>query len=388
MGKEKMNRYVQNAVSEVLQGLGQASVFVTTPMTMRGDIVYGYPRRGGYGGYNPDLSYSDIVRLSNGSAREWHDYRNNKDVYVFPSTQAYVNWVDGICNALHRGYQNGFWIAYTRGAEFIEPGVFHPTKSWDQMVDESSRLRAGDRDEKWDFCTGWYEYTTSASASQIKALPRGRYGGPVSIYNNLGKWFCDLSSGSLVNHYSFTIPTKWEGHFIPAATAARWVATYNQGPKIEAVICQNTPKQEILVDPKFQHTYNISTFDTATIGPDGVKSRSTNKTQGYIVRVHPKEATWMSLTPLQLTAALNAGRFVDWDNATWLDDGRPALQDLMAFAPNPGGSCPPDQYFDASSGTCKPVAGGPSTANAILYGGLALGAVALVASLVMKKDTK
>lgn len=232
----------------------------------------------------------------------------DKDVY-YETPQSLVSRI-GVCDALHKIFErDGIWIPWIGGTQYIEPGIFHPDKTWSQMVTESNKLRT-DPSNMWDYCEedfvsnlqvwkaplyakeGTIKHREDGKIFDVSILKRNP---AFKITTDSNDTFCDEANAEgITASWSFSLPPKYKTNPIVLSTAARWLDTYSKGkpnPPYQPtgkgnIFCIRSAPIAVTTDAQWGHTYKKFSYVVAKIGADGIaEGPITRVDEGPIARV-------------------------------------------------------------------------------------------------------
>lgn len=337
------------------------------------------------------LSYSELAKYARGKKVLATDVGQEMWYDVTPEDRIKRR---GTCNAL-LDYENGFWIPWTSGAFFVEPGAFAPGKDWGQVVQDSLQLRDG-QGEVFQACCG--AFTENVADANQRCDWKGQVGGAPSLIISTGdsasKALCERGSsgsgatwwkpwswvgrtGTVSSSASFKMPPKYPRNTIAAVNAARWLDRYSTGRPDKHrqvgrmyLFCKNRSPE--MRGTAWGHSYKFQQTDVAAISERGIVQREKLIDEKPILRVprgewnpvSPSSRT-ISYTATQVRNMIREGSWPPADAsglATWLDTNEKFDPGILLEVPREPGA----------------EGGGRGTAVALVGGAVAL-ALALTA---------
>lgn len=197
-----------------------------------------------------------------------------QDIWYYPTPQAVVDRL-GLCTVLHSIVEKGgLLVPWKWGPMFIEPGLFHPGKSWSQMIDESASLRAG---AKAGYKAPWTACAQESAADLLSHQPGSLTTKAGHIFINVytlddvnGNTLCDeVTEGR--GHRSFRMPVPYDTNPFVVATAARWLQSDNKTTTRgqDHIFCENAQPKRMERDPQWGHMFGVQDVLVQRVGPDG-----------------------------------------------------------------------------------------------------------------------
>lgn len=423
-----MSGAIHRALGESMRAraMGQAEAPVYNVPTSRGSFK--------------DQTYSELRNIQSTGYVNWRkfgvtDTKSGRKLTFYYDPNDYVAEVGGLCNSLV-AFRNGLWVPYTQGAFFIEPGVFHPEKSWEQMARESDSLRAG-TDGKYEVCgvshrdpnddaSALQNFITNVGAASKVWPPPADSGDTWCIQAVGADGNVACASGSLSSKLTICAPSKYKNTRIVTSTMAAWRDTFTgSGTYKDYIFCGKPTSASRVTDPQYGHQYELTTYTVNLVNRRGESGTQTVNSEGPFVEyrvatIDPSvfsssvsEGDWHPVTHSDFVQKLNSGQAIYpnatsirwWDNKTMVSPEQFALfakkaptQKTIAAstcaspcqaAPNGTFSC-----LTANNTTiaCTPstLPGGTAAATDyskyIGYGGIALGGLFLLMALTGGRD--
>jgi hypothetical protein len=311
-----------------------------------------------------------------------------REITYYPSPSSVVDKL-GRCGAIQAAYTTGFLVPGAMGTEQIEPGVFHPSKSWQEMADESRKLRAGDPSVQTGFAfCGENPIGPGDWATQVRPPTNlgDSWSWNLTLRNPDGSTRCESpevhQAEGIIVSWTARLPQQYQATLPILRTAAMWLASDSDswsgqhgGPYVEQVICGSRPVAG--TGTRWGHSYTTTSLDVVQIGPSGAGARASRVIEGPIlqVQVNPNagpakqiagtwvgiwsyvaggplasaagvltvsalidaatEGQWINLTPAQVDHAISTGQ---WPlpgtlGARWKDTGQPLDPSTLTAAP-------------------------------------------------------
>lgn len=290
-----------------MHALGQAEAPVYNVKTSRGGFE--------------DQTYSFLRNIKSTGYVNWRkfdvtDTKAGRTVTFYYEPSDYVAAVGGDCKAL-AAFNNGLTIPYIQGITFIEPGVFHPEKSWDQMVTESNNLRTGNV-QTFELCSsgsaypnndaGAFEYFFTGilpNGQKADEWPHPNYGGFC-----VQAWDASGNGTTCGGIKTLCAPKKYENTLTVAFTIAAWMDTLTKSPRVkDYVFCGTKPNTTLVVDPQFGHKYEVKSYTVSHINRKGVAGSRTTTAQGPLIEFQVKgDSRWFAPPRDKLLEKLASGR--------------------------------------------------------------------------------
>jgi hypothetical protein len=219
----------------------------------------------------------------------------NSNIDYFPTPQSVVDKL-GRCQAIWTGYSQGFAVPTVAATEVVEPGVYHPSKSWATMIDESHKLRANDPSIQAPFaaCT---ETPTPIDQGFVRSST-----GTLTLRNPDGSTKCESpelqQSQGIVASWTARLPAQYQKTLPILQTAAMWLASDSSswsstrgvdqtravGPFTDRIICGSQPTQSTAVE--WGHKYDVLTATAAQVGPTGILASVDRRLEGPVLQVY------------------------------------------------------------------------------------------------------
>lgn len=364
----------------------QEAVYTEDPSVRKCGTVKGssWPWESGGGVACDSWTYSQLVKEGKRRKVVWKGQKLN----FYPSPEDLFSKL-GICGALKLYESGDLVVPYKFGPIKLEPGTYHPKKSWEQIANDSESLRLGGGGTKWQLCFPEF----ADGVSNVKDDSKDK---DTKYLITLEKWGAGASYGTvriedclllrqfpggvmIPEAYTFKVPDKYATNLIALSTAALWLAdskgggwgVNNQTPGVQGIFCRSGSPMQSVMDPKWQHKYQQQSKEMVQIGPGGYIGQPTTVLwQGPILTVKLKKGQ-SSYTPNRLQQALDSGQWPPKDaKAAFWEDQR------VDF--------PPESLLFSGDGSEKPGADKPKLAGLATLG-LAAGVIALIASVALKR---